>query len=239
MIRPSACPVGIVRFSLRSLMVFWFLSTGFCPSALAAPLEHYRYHQRTGDSVKILDWRLEVDAPFRLVADIGAERDVTRVDELLATTSWQVSDPVADTELKVWRETDRLHFEGRFKGEPIREQKKIDDAPWYQALSISLRPLVVAGGRTLEFWSLRPDTLEVHKLRVTSQGNEDVEVMGRKTPALKLEIRLTGLKAMFWSCHYWLRQSDGLFLRYEGPSGPPGWPMTRVVLEGKGTELAR
>ena len=206
------------------------LSIGLCPSVLGAPLEHYRYRQTTGNSVKNLDWRLEKDDPYRLVADIGAERDITRVDDLLATTSWKVTDPVANTDLMVWREGNLLQIEGRFKGETIREHRKIDAAPWYQALSISLRPLVDFPQRDLAFWSLRPDTLEAHKLRVASGGEEVFDILGQKTTVVKLEIRLTGFKSMLWKCHYWLRKSDGLFLRYEGPSGPPGWPLTRVTL---------
>ncbi len=184
--------------------------------------------------MKVLDWRLEEDEPFRLVADIGAERDITRVDSRLATKSWQVSDPENDSDFRVWREGDELRFEGRFRGEPLDRTEKIDPAPWYQALSISLRPLIDASSSEMEFWSLRPGTLGAHKLRVSRQGEEVLEVLGEKAPAVKLEIRLTGLKSMLWSCHYWLRKSDGLFLRYEGPSGPPGWPMTRVTLQQRG-----
>lgn len=212
------------------LIPFWI---GCCPRAFAAALEHYSYEQTTGDSVKTLDWRLEADAPYRLVADIGPERDITRVDELMATTSWKVTDQAADTDFRVWREGDRLQIEGRFKGEAIRETREIDDAPWYQALSVSLRPLVGSPREDLEFWSMRPDTLEVHKLRVTSREEEDFDIMGEKTRTVKLEIRLAGFRSMFWKCHYWLRKSDGLFLKYEGPSGPPGWPMTRVTLAKK------
>ena len=220
---------GVVRFLAAGWLLMVF-SAGCCAPVFGAMLEHYRYRQTTGDSVQRLDWKLEEDAPFRLVAEIGAERDVTRVNERLATTSWEVIDAKADTHLNVWREGDSLRIEGRFQGKPIREDREIDSAPWYQALSVSLRPLIDGAREKPEFWCLRPDTLEMHKLRVTSREEEDFDLRGTKIRSVKLEIRLAGFRSMFWKCQYWLRKSDGLFLKYEGPSGPPGWPLTRVTL---------
>jgi hypothetical protein len=125
-----------------------------------------------------------------------------------------------------------LLLNGQFKGKPVERVIEIDSAPWYQALSLSLRALRDAEKQSLEFWTLRPDNLEVHKLRAIRKGVEMLEVEGGQVAALRMEVSLAGLKAMFWHCSYWLRESDGVFLRYRGPSGPPGCPETEVRLVG-------
>jgi hypothetical protein len=116
--------------------------------------------------------------------------------------------------------------------QPREKKSSTGSDPWYQALSLSLRALRDAEKGSLEFWTLRPDNLEVHKLRAVRKGVEMLEVDGKQVAALKLGVSLTGLKAMFWHCSYWLRESDGVFLRYRGPSGPPGCPETEVRLVG-------
>jgi hypothetical protein len=47
-----------------------------------------------------------------------------------------------------------------------------------------------------------------------------------------VELRLGGVLALFWKSSSWFRRSDGVFLRFEGPSGPPGAPA--VVVGNRG-----
>ncbi len=48
---------------------------------------------------------------------------------------------------------------GRDKGKAIYKKISIDEAPWYQAISLSLRPFIVSEATTVEFWTVRPDNL--------------------------------------------------------------------------------
>ncbi len=180
---------------------------------------------------------------IRLITDLRQERDVTRLNQDLTTRSWSVKDPSQNTDLLVSRRDNRLVMRGIFKGKTLAKTVAISASPWYQALSISLRPFTNPNNTGLAFWSIRPDTLDVYKLEVIPLGEEQITIAGQRTDAIKLKIQLPGFKAMFWSCHYWLRQADGVFIRYEGPSGPPGWPATMVELiddQGRvnGTESA-
>ena len=192
--------------------------------------EQHLYRKTTGSDVHLFNWRLERGQEIRLITDIDQERDVTRINQELATRSWSVKDPAANTDITVTRRDNDLIMRGTFKGKNLNKSVPIDGAPWYQALSVSLQQFTNPNISFREFWSVRPDTLDVHKLEVIPAGEDALELEGSVTPALKLKIQLPGFKAMFWSCHYWLRKEDGLFIRYEGPSGPPGWPETIVEL---------
>lgn len=196
----------------------------------SSPIEHHEYHKQTGSESLHFDWQLTRGEDLTLLTTLGNQRDTTRMGHDLSTRSWSVDDPQAKTLIKVFRQGRKLVFQGLFNGDEIDRKVKIDSAPWYQALSLSLRQFTDSEKKSIEFWSIRPDTLDVHRLKVFREAEENIRVNNVTCETIKLKIQLTGLKSVFWSCYYWLRKRDGLFVRYEGPSGPPGWPLTTVEL---------
>ncbi|WP_321392288.1 hypothetical protein [uncultured Desulfuromusa sp.] len=214
-------------FCIVVLVVFPLLTAA---TIYASPVEEHHYLKKTGDKVIDFDWHLRSGEDLELTTTLGEERDVTRMRTDFSTHTWSVDDPATETAIDVVRKGNTIIFKGIFKGKEYHQTVAIDSAPWYQALSLSLRQFVDADRQHLEFWSIRPDTLDIHRLQVNRVAEEELEFAGIDQKLIKLKIQLTGLKAHFWSCYYWLRESDGVFLRYEGPSGPPGWPMTTVEL---------
>ncbi len=61
---------------------------------------------------------------------------------------------------------------------------------------------------------------------------ESVEVMGAPVAALKYDLTVSGVPALFFTSHFWLRESDGRFLRLDVP---PifNLPRSRVDLTGE------
>ncbi|MEA3363760.1 MAG: hypothetical protein U9Q61_10900 [Thermodesulfobacteriota bacterium] len=200
------------------------------PLSAAQSVEQHRYLKKTGSVIIPFNWQLEQGDNLKLTTDLGKERDITRMDADFSTQSWSIDDPTAKTKMGVFRNGNELTFSGVFKDKKIERTVTIDAAPWYQALSLSLRQFTDPSREHIEFWSIRPDNLAIHHLQVTREAEEILTLEGISSTAIKLKIRLTGLKSAFWSCYYWLRKSDGVFIRYEGPSGPPGWPLTIVEL---------
>lgn len=192
--------------------------------------EHHRYLKKTGSEWIYFDWRLEQGEDLKLITVLGKELDITRMNKDFSTQFWAIEDPSTSTNMTVLRNNNELIMNGIFKGEKVERSIKVDSSPWYQALSLSLRQFVDQNRNHIQFWSIRPDNLDVHHLQVNREAEETRTIEGTLTEVIKLKIQLTGLKSAFWSCHYWLRKSDGLFVRYEGPSGPPGWPLTTVEL---------
>jgi hypothetical protein len=202
----------------------------FLPIAQVWAQEQHLYQKSTGTEAAILGWILTCGESIELTTTIETEVDVTRFNTGFATSNWTIEDPQTDTRVAVRREGDRLFFSGLFRGEVFEKKRLIDAAPWYQALSYTLRLYSNGSQASQEFWSIRSDTLDVLRMQVRYLGEELIAVEGEKTMTIKLKIQPTGFKAMFWSGYYWLRKSDGVFVRYEGPSGPPGSPKTIVQL---------
>ncbi len=200
------------------------------PAPAAPKAEQHQYLKKTGSKIIPFNWQLEQGYDLKLTTDLGRERDITRMAADFSTQSWTIDDPTLETNIDVSRNNNELIFNGVFKGKKIRRTIMIDSAPWYQALSFSLRQFSNQNRKHIEFWSIRPDNLAVHHLQANREAEELQTIEGITSTAIKLKIQLTGLKSTFWSCYYWLRKSDGVFIRYEGPSGPPGWPLTTVEL---------
>lgn len=193
-------------------------------------LEHHRYERSVGAEISIMDWQRLGDPPGRIRTQIDSETDLTEMNPGLATVAWHVKDERRETDLRIRRHRDRLHLKGTFRGEKIDRWREIDEAPWFQTLSISFRPFLNSDAKAIEFWTVRSDTLGVHKLVAKKNGIEELNIDGRGVAAEKLELRLTGIGSLFWKAHYWFRKNDGLFLSFVGPQGVPGRPGIVVKL---------
>jgi hypothetical protein len=196
----------------------------------ASVLEQHLYLRTFGDETTTMLWQRLSGEPERIIAEIDGEVDQTEMDRNLATRSWQVKDQHKMTDLRIERHIDRLHLTGSFEGKRIDRWKDIDEAPWFQTMSISFRPFLNNNEETIRFWFVRPDTLGIHKLKAIKKGIEELEIQGEQVKAQKLELRLTGLAAPFWKANYWFREGDHLFVRYLSPGGLPGTPKIEVKL---------
>jgi len=193
-------------------------------------LEQHQYRRTYGSEISTMHWQRLAGDPELIITKIKNQVDQTEMDDQLATSSWQVKDELKQTDLRIERHNDRLHLQGLFKGEQVDRWQDIDEAHWFQTMSISFRTFLNSANTEITFWIVRPDTLGVHKLRAFKRGIEELTIQGKKVQAQKIELRLTGLAAPFWKANYWFRDGDHLFLRYLGPGGLPGTPKIAVEL---------
>lgn len=219
-----------MKFVQIMTLVFFYGLT--CCPARAAAVESYRYEEIIGGVVKGIRWCVNKSEPVRLLYQNKEEKYITRTDESSATVEWEMEKKSEDTCLHARRQPRAIVIQGRLKGRRIAKELTIDDAPWYQATSWSLRAFVLSSQDEIRFWTVRNETLEVHKIRAVKKHHEILDLNGKKEDAVQVELRLTGLLAPFWKSSYWFRATDGVFLRFEGPSGPPGSPVMVVEYRG-------
>jgi hypothetical protein len=74
--------------------------------------------------------------------------------------------------------------------------------------------------------------LTLLQLVAKKAGTVNQSVHGRETAVEEINVSLAGLLSLFGSASYWFQKDDGIFVRYEGPGGPPGSPRTTVQLTG-------
>lgn len=196
--------------------------------------EAHRYIEDDGVTREEIQWCLSGGDGRRLVYQAPAETHITDTDTVLRTLAWTLHAPRRDTEVTVQRQGNTLVVSGRLHGEAVNKQIMLDDAPWFQATSLSLRPFIMSDAPRIRYWLLRPDTLNAYKLTATRQGVETLALPSGPTRAVKVVVRAGGLLAPFWSSNYWFRADDGLFLRFEGPGDAAGRTTLTVSHAGTG-----
>lgn len=213
------------------LLLIALLSLLFPWDNTALATEIHRYLQQTGDERYSFDWILDHADGYLLRAVSDAEEHRTVMDDAMVTWRWTLTNPKDDTAVKARREGNQILLHGRFQGKEVDLELEIDEAPWFQSLSISLRSFLDDPQQTAEFWTLRPDKLTIHKVRASKKGLELLDVGSQRILADKVEVGLTGIGSLLGRGHYWFRTNDRLLLRYQGPRGLPGIPATTIILQ--------
>lgn len=214
------------------------ISLKFSTAALAMPpfFAPGRYLETTGKKQKTFDLTLHQTPTLTLTYQDDSEYCLTTFDPDLATRRWHLASADLQTRIEAVRRNETLTIEGVLSGQNFMRTHNLGDLPWYQALSVSLLAIIEHPNGPREFWILRPDTLDLHRMQVSELNEDDLELEGQVIPTWRLTIRLTGWQSYLWHAQYWLRQTDGRFVKYEGVSGLPGTPTTVIILTSE--ELA-
>jgi hypothetical protein len=200
-------------------------------AACAEDFGQYTYLEQTGAVESSHTWIIQhsgKDVETRWIAPDKAYFNLC--DASGNTQEWRVRYPDADIVAK--RVGNLIRLQGTRNGKVIHQDLEIDASPWFQPLSYALGRFSQSHLDSVVFWTIRPDTLTVVKLRARSLGEEQVTTRAGLFPARKVRISLDGFLSHFWEAHYWFRQADGLFVRYEGANGLPGTPITTIQLGG-------
>ena len=199
-------------------------------AAASSATQIFRYREQTGDDSFIFLWRAEQGR--RTVTITQDQGDATYSSVCTpegATLSWRYIRP-PDIDIQAERMGNQIHFSGRFGGEVINKNQVIDTRPWYQPLSFSLQRMVARDLKTVDFWTIRPDTLEVMAMKAEKSSSDHISEGTATQTADKVVIRPDGLMSVLWQAEYWFRQSDHLFVQYRGTHGPPGTAETSIDL---------
>ena len=197
----------------------------------ATTVETYKFVERTGDKQVTIDWRLEKGELYKITSSRADESNILLNDLSFETLEWSLNRPSEDTRIEAKREKDRIIVKGFVHGALMDRAFCIDHSPWFQSTCFSLRKLVKSENDLVEFWMLRPDNLNVIKLRAKKCGVEGIELNGRDVEVQKIQLRPTGIRSIFYSSHYWFTKDAGVFVRFEGPSNIPGCPKTIITLK--------
>lgn len=204
----------------------------FLAGALGLPAhasDRLLYQNITGDTKSVYAWSIEKSDTA--VAITVHESDVTFVNRCLPsgeTVAWSQDGRGAKVEAVVTG--GKLRLTGVVDGKPLDRTEDLDGLPWLQPLSYSLQRLVAGHDDPVKFWTIRPDTMEPVKLEAEYKGHQALQIGDTEFKAFRVRITPPGMLSVFWHGDYWYREGDGLFLKYEGMSGPPGSPKTRVTL---------
>ncbi len=212
-------------------IVIGCILTVLANSAGSEDLRQYTYLEKTGDVESSHTWIIQhsgKEVETRWIAPDKSYFDLC--DETGNTLEWRVL--YTDADITARRVGNLIRFEETRNGKTIRREVEIDESPWFQPLSYALGRFSQSRLDSVVFWMIRPDNLDVVKLRASRLGDEQVTTSAGLFLARKISISADGFLSHFWQAHYWFRQADGLFVRYEGANGLPGTQTTTIQLGG-------
>lgn len=193
--------------------------------------EQHTYTEMTGNRKDSFVWKLnQFGNGVEIEASGGREKLINRCDPSGMTREWIVTTP--EQSVRVEREGNTLIFSGIDQGQHIDKIVAIDESPWFQPLSFSLRKFIDSPQESILFWHIRSDNLEPVKLAAVKVGLSSEDVCdGQK--GYFVEIRPAGLFAPLWQASLWFRSGDNVFCRYESRHGIWGTPRTVIFLDKK------
>ncbi len=190
----------------------------------------YKYQESVGEKIIPFYWKVEKKDTLITVSVFEENKSFINVCSADgATLQWQLKvsgkhDIVAN------RTGNLLNVSGTRNGKMYKKTVKIDERPWFQPLSFSIRNFLASDLTKMSFWIIRVDTIEPIAMKVEKKEDDKILFNNTLITAQKVEVRVEGFYSPFWHGTYWYRKSDKLFLKYKSIHGPPGTKETIVKL---------
>jgi hypothetical protein len=151
-----------------------------------------------------------------ITTNVGEEDGLT-MDARRSTLRWSRKVESEGTDLVAQRSGRAVRITGSYKGKAYDKTHDFGDLPWYQFQEISYEELHRAKAATSSFWTIDRASLKPSLFKAQLSGPASIEIMGASVKAQKYDLNVSGVPAFLFTSHFWLRESDGRFLRLDVP----------------------
>ncbi|PKL90742.1 MAG: hypothetical protein CVV21_11355 [Candidatus Goldiibacteriota bacterium HGW-Goldbacteria-1] len=211
---------------------FVFVFIMIAVTSLLAAADEYLFDVtvggKTSDSIWIIDKRGGDTYLYNNIDGVTTTAVNTPDGETLRFT---IDDDKNNIHIKTERMGNDIFSMGVFKGNSISKTVKSEEGkPLYQYIFVQGGSFALSKEKSQEFAMVRPFDFEVFNMKLEKKGNETIDVLGKPTETVKVEMRMAGFLSVFWSADFWFRTSDGAGVKYRGPQGPPGSPEVNIKL---------
>lgn len=145
------------------------------------------------------------------------ELDSLSLDGKRSTLEWRRKYEREGTDIAAVRNGSQVRVSGTYKGKPYDRIYDFGELPWYQFQEISYEELFRTGAETGSFWTIDRATLKSSLFTARKKKSVILEVMGAPARAIEYDLTVSGVPAFIFTSRFWLRESDGRFLRLDVP----------------------
>jgi hypothetical protein len=156
-------------------------------------------------------------AGYEATVESTRESNSVVLDSSRATLSWRITVPSEGMDITSRRQGGVLIVAGRYKGEPYEQTVKAGGDPWCQFQELSLDGLAATDEKARFFWTIDRRTLKPVRFRAERKQEETITVLGRSVRSVRFDMTIAGVPAVLFRARFWLRISDGRYLRLEVP----------------------
>jgi hypothetical protein len=210
-------PSRLPRAAAAGAVILAVLALAALPAG-AAQHEMTLTQVSRGQSMEYRESIRETTSGFEAVVESPRERNVVALDPGRDTESWRISVPAEGMQIAAERRGATVTISGTFRGAPYNRSFSLGDDPWYQFQELSLDGLPATGERAIGFWTIDRRNLKPVRFRAERRHQEMVDVMGTTVQAVRYDMIAAGVPAGLFRARFWLRASDGRYLRLEVPA---------------------
>ncbi len=135
------------------------------------------------------------------------------LDGSLAGLKWTITKANGES-LEFVRNADIIEITGVSGGSPVLETREIDAAPWFASIPFGLSPFLRSARDEMTFWTINPKNFKPYKMVAERKESREITVRGARIAATRVQVSASGVPAIFFSMDFWLRDSDGVCVRF-------------------------
>jgi hypothetical protein len=162
-----------------------------------------------------------------IVSSVG-EHDGIVMDGNRSTLEWRRRVDAEKTDITAVRNGAAVRIKGVYTGKPYDKTLDFGDLPWYEFQEISYERFFTTGAASGSFWTIDRKTLAPSRFLAERDKTETITIMGRPVKAIRYGLSVNGVPHFIFKAHFWIRESDGRFLRLDVP---PVFTLPRSVVE--------
>lgn len=162
------------------------------------------------------------------------EYDRQVMDTQRSVLEWQRTDPVEGMDIEAVRQGEKVTVKGTYKGKPYNKTHNFGTLPWYVLQEASYEELYKRGQTTVKFWAIDRKRLSASEFKAEKLEDENIFIMGKHILAVKYSLSVSGVPLFLFQAHFWLRKTDGRFLKLDAPA-VLGLPASEIELTSEKT----
>jgi hypothetical protein len=170
---------------------------------------------------------------FRAVVKSPLEESGIEMGSGLETLAWHFRVPGEGTDITARRAGAALVIGGRFKGQSFDRTFDVGTFPWYEYQELSLDRFAAAAADRIEFVTIDRTTMKLVRMRAQKKGTVEMSNQGRAVRAVEAELLIDGIPAFLLRSRFWLRESDGRYVKLSVPPMAGLGDPTLVELTGE------
>lgn len=97
---------------------------------------------------------------------------------------------------------------------------RIGNKLWIQEFNFGFQNFIRSEKKSCDFCIVYPKDLALHEMVATKEGEEEIQIAGKKYKTQKVKITLDGFKKQFWKAYAWFDKETALLVRYKANEGP-------------------
>lgn len=198
-------------------LAVWAIGLLFCTNGITEQKIVYESVTK-GESIQAF-WNVEKKEGKSAMDCVKKDKKI-HVEYLLDNSLSNYTESMSDRSLCIEKTGPCLIVKNSEKGKEKVLSHRIGNKTWIQEFHFGFQNFIRSEKKSCDFCIVYPKDLALHEMVAIKEGEEELEISGKKYKTQKVKITLSGFKKQFWKAHAWFDKESALLVRYKANEGP-------------------